>query len=45
MVRERRPERQQRLGGSADPARNVAAAEFFYGHLMQEQARGAVIED
>jgi hypothetical protein len=40
MARERRPDRHQRLAPSADPAKNLAAAWFFYGHLTEEQTRG-----
>jgi hypothetical protein len=40
MARERRPDREQRLASSADPAKNLAAARFFHGHLVAEQDRG-----
>ncbi len=40
MTRERRADRQQRLSPFADPARNLATAQFFHGHLNAEQARG-----
>ncbi len=40
MARESRPERRLRLAPSADPAKNLAAARFFHGHLVQELRRG-----
>jgi hypothetical protein len=39
MARERRPDRERRLAGSADPAKNLAAARFFYGYLAEEGRR------
>jgi hypothetical protein len=40
MSRESRPVRHQRLAPSADPAKNLAAAKFFYGRLIEEQTKG-----
>ena len=40
MARERKRDRHKRLAPSADPAKNLAAAKFFYGHLTEEQTKG-----
>jgi len=40
MARDRKRDRHKRLAPSADPARNLAAAKFFYGHLTEEQTKG-----